>query len=440
MKRSFEIHHSYATLIAGAALATFAAAAPVTAQTYTDLYDFCSQTSCTDGNYSAAPLVADAAGNLYGTTAEGGANGWGIIFELVHKKSGYSFRVLHNFCAETNCTDGYDPVAGLVIDTAGNLYGTTKFGGAQNGGSVFELLHGHKEKFKVLHSFCAQGAACADGAWPMYDGLTYQGAQSGTLYDGKSPLYGTTLYGSENNGGFAGVVYEMKPNRTGHKWREKVIWQFCSQTNCADGMQPRNGLVMDASGNLYGVTFGGGNNTGDGVAFKLSPSQGAWSETVLYDFCGATNCSDGTNPASALVPVGSGFVGAANGGGNANYGTLFSLVPNGTTWQLNVLHSFCSQTSCSDGEGPLGRIAVDASGDIFGVTVAGGDPNQSKGVVYEQTAQSVFSVLHTFCVGGNCTDGAAPVGGVILDSSGDIFGTVSEGGAHSDGDVFEITP
>lgn len=415
-----------------------AAAAPAAAQTYTDLHDFCSQTSCADGDYAAAPLVSDASGNFYGTTALGGANGSGVIFELVKGTSGYNYQVLHSFCAQTGCTDGYDPVAGLVIDTAGNLYGTTKFGGAQNGGTVFELLH--KGKFKVLHSFCAQGAACADGSEPYYDGLTYQGAQNGKPYNGKSPLYGTTIYGGENNDGFAGVVYEIKPKKTGRKWKERVIWQFCSQTNCADGMQSRNGLVMDASGNLYGVTYGGGNNTGDGVAFELSPSQGSWTETVLYDFCSATNCSDGTNPESALTPSGSGFIGTASGGGNVNFGTLFSLVPNGTNSQFTVLYSFCSQSSCSDGEGPMGRLAVDSSGDIFGTTVAGGDSGSSRGVLYEWTAQGTFNVRHTFCPSGNCSDGAYPVGGVILDSSGDVLGTTSEGGADSDGNVFELTP
>jgi uncharacterized repeat protein (TIGR03803 family) len=133
-------------------------------------------------------------------------------------------------------------------------------------------------------------------------------------------------------------------------------------------------------------------------------------------------------------------VGSASGGGGANFGTLFSLVPNGTNSQFTMLYSFCAQASCADGEGPMGHMAVDSSGNVFGTTVAGGDPNYSRGVAYELTSQGSFSLLHTFCVNGNCGDGAYPVGGVILDSSGDLIGAASEGGADSDGDVFELTP
>jgi uncharacterized repeat protein (TIGR03803 family) len=433
-------HALCAATLAGA---TLAFAAPAAATTFGDLYSFCTAANCPDGNYSNASLVADASGNLFGTTALGGTGGWGTIFELVKKKGGYNYKVLHSFCAEANCTDGEDPIAGLVIDTAGNLYGTTKFGGSQNGGTAFELVRGHKGKFKVLHSFCAQGAACADGSEPMYDGLTYRGAQSGAPYNGRSPLYGTTIYGGENNGGFAGVVYALSPRRTGKKWREKIVWQFCSQANCADGSQPHNGLVTDSSGNLYGVTFGGGNGNSGGVAFELSPQSGSWNETVLYDFCSAANCADGANPQSPLLPTPTGFVGTASGGGSgANYaGTLFSLVPNGANSQYTVLYNFCTQANCTDGESPMGRLAIDASGDLFGTTVDGGDPSSSRGTIFELPAQGTYGVLHTFCVDGNCGDGAWPVGGLSRDAAGDLFGTASEGGnTYNGGTIFELTP
>jgi uncharacterized repeat protein (TIGR03803 family) len=425
-------------LVVGVSLAFVVSAAA--AQTFTDLYSFCPEAGCADGDYPTAPLVADSSGDLFGTTALGSASGWGTIFELVKKKRGYSYKALHSFCTEANCTDGSDPQSGLIIDTAGNLYGTTKFGGAQNGGTAFELQQGLKAKFKVLHSFCAEGAACADGSEPMYDGLTYQGAENGTPYDGKSPLYGTTIYGSENDGGYAGSVYRLAPAKGGRKWKEKLIWQFCSQSNCADGSQPHNGLVMDSSGNLYGVTFAGGNGNNDGVAFELSPDNRAWSETVLHDFCSATGCADGSNPESALVPAATGFAGSASSGGARGDGALFSLVPDGTNSQFTVLYSFCSQSGCSDGSGPMGHMALNSSGDIFGTTVDGGDPDSSRGVVYELTAADSLNVLHTFCPGGNCSDGAWPVGGVTLDGSGDVFGTTSEGGANNEGAVFELVP
>lgn len=423
-------------LLMAAALAT----SPAAAATYADLHDFCSEANCPDGDYPAAPLVSDSSGNLFGTTSLGGADKWGVIFELVPGKGGYKYRVLHSFCEEANCTDGYDPQSGLVIDTAGNLYGTTKFGGALDGGTVFKLERNGKVRYKVLHDFCAQGAACADGSLPMYDGLTYQGAQNGTAYDGTSPLYGTTIYGGENNAGYSGTVYTLAPNKKGKKWKESVIWQFCAQADCADGSQPHNGLAIDSSGNLYGVTFAGGNGNNDGVVFKLSPGKAGWTETVLYDFCSAANCTDGSNPESALAPANGGFVGSASSGGAHGSGALFSLTPNGANFEYSNTYSFCAQAGCADGSGPTGRMALDANGNIYGTTVDGGDPEYSRGVIYELTTQGTLDVLHTFCVNGNCSDGAWPLGGVTLDSADNLFGTTSEGGADSDGVVFELTP
>lgn len=421
-------------LIVAAALA----ASPAAAAGFTDLHTFCSDANCTDGNYPTAPLVGDAAGNLYGTTALGGAGSWGTIFELIPKKGGYKYKVLHSFCTAANCTDGSDPQSGLVIDKAGNLYGTTKFGGAQNGGTVFEFARRGKGHLKILHSFCVQGAACADGSEPMYDGLTYLGAQSGTPYDGKSPLYGTTIYGGENNAGYSGTVYALA--RAGKNWQETIVWQFCGQANCADGSQPHNGLAMDSAGNLYGVTFGGGNANNDGVIFELSQGQSGWTETVLYDFCSVANCADGANPESPLTASSTGFAGSTSSGGAHGGGTLFYLAPGGANSGYTDMYDFCSQAGCADGSGPMGRVALDANGNIYGTTLVGGDPNYSRGVVYEFTPQGALDVLHTFCVNGNCNDGQWPVGGVSLNSAGDIFGTTSEGGTHSDGVVFELTP
>jgi uncharacterized repeat protein (TIGR03803 family) len=423
-------------ILAGAALAV--GFAPAAAATFTDLHAFCSQTGCPDGAYPAATLVADAAGDLFGTTALGGAGGWGTIFEFIpNGKGGYKFKQLHSFCAAANCTDGSDPVAALIIDTAGNLYGTTKFGGAQNGGTVFELVRSGKKKFSLLHSFCTQGASCADGSLPVYDGLAYQGAASGAPYDGTSPLYGTTLYGGENNAGFSGTVYEIKP--AGRKWKETVVYQFCAQANCADGSQPQNGLVIDASGNLYGVTYGGGGGSGDGTLFELSHAKRMWTETVLYDFCSQANCADGANPESAPVLDASGdLVGTATSGGANGWGVLYSLVPGGVSSPYSLLYSFCSQANCTDGSNPIGRLALDATGDIFGATLVGGDPDSSRGTVWELSA-GTLAVLHTFCSGGNCADGQWPVGGVTRDASQNLFGTTSEGGDFSQGAVFELT-
>jgi uncharacterized repeat protein (TIGR03803 family) len=431
------MHRAFGTgAIAAGVIATGIAAvsASASAATFSDLYSFCGQSGCSDGDYVSSPLVMDSAGHLFGTTALGGDAGWGTIFELLPSKGGYAFKRLHSFCAQTNCTDGSDPVSGLIIDSKGNLYGTTKFGGSQNGGTAFRFER-RSGLLTVLHSFCAQGGPCADGANPLYDGLTYAGAESGSPYDGKSPLFGTTIYGGENNGGFAGVAYELTPGKT---WKEKVIYQFCAAANCADGSQPYDGLVSDASGNLFGVTFGGGNDNAGGVVFELSPKKKGFGETVLYDFCGKTNCTDGANPKSPLAFDASGdLVGSTTGGGAHADGALFKLVPNGS--QYSVLYNFCSQGGCADGNNPIGRLALDASGNLYGTTVAGGDPSVSRGVLYQLSGSSL-TVLHTFCPGGNCNDGAFPVGGVVIDPAGAVFGTTSEGGTANDGVAFEWKP
>jgi uncharacterized repeat protein (TIGR03803 family) len=432
------MRNSAAFLPVAVVLATLLGASSAVVTTgYGVLHVFCSESGCADGEYSAASLIQDTSGNLYGTTALGGAGGWGTIFELEKQKGGYKYKGLHSFCRKSNCVDGSDPVASPIIDTAGNLYGTTKFGGAQNGGTVFELmLSGGKKKFRVLHSFCVQGAPCADGSNPVYDGLSYQGKTGGQPYDGVSPLYGTTIYGGENNGGFSGVIYRMAPVEGKSKWKEQVLYQFCALSNCADGSQPYNGLTVDGSGNLFGVTFGGG-GTGNGTVFRLSPQKRQWKETVLYNFCTQANCADGSNPEAPLVIDGSGgLVGTATSGGANGGGVVFSLAPDGTNYR--VLYDFCGQVSCADGYNPIGALALDGSGNLFGSNLRGGDPDNDGGVIYELSGSS-FEVLYTFCGTGSCIGGRRPVGGPVRDAAGHLFGTTTLGGAPDQGVVYEFT-
>jgi uncharacterized repeat protein (TIGR03803 family) len=222
----------------------------------TVLYSFCSQTNCTDGDAPVAGAVFDQTGNLYGTTLDGGAYGYGTVFKLT--PSGKE-TVLHSFCpAKVPCPDGMWPAAPLVFDQKGNLYGTTTQGGGANyaEGVVFKLTPSGKET--VLHRFCAQ-KDCADGALP-YGGL---------IFDQKGNLYGTTTGSGAHEGG---VVFKLNP-----EGKEKVVYNFCAQGfPCADGESPYTGLIFDQKGNLYGTTFYGGNrckwgNGSCGVVFKLTP-------------------------------------------------------------------------------------------------------------------------------------------------------------------------
>ena len=202
-----------AGVLAAAALSAIALSAPLASAlanpTLKTLYAFCAKTECTDGDRAMATLLRDQSGNLFGTaSASGGVldgSGFALFFDSATQK--YKFKVIHHFCASGACSDGSDPEAGLIMDVTGNLYGTTATGGAFNDGTIFELIQTQPEKYKLktLYNFCSQ-ANCADGEIPEAR-LTYEGAQTGALYDGSSPLYGVAEHGGA---GGAGVAYQLK--------------------------------------------------------------------------------------------------------------------------------------------------------------------------------------------------------------------------------------
>jgi uncharacterized repeat protein (TIGR03803 family) len=308
------------------------------AQKFTVLYNFAGPP---DGGVPYASLV-DASGALYGTTYVGGTGactieyepvGCGTIFKVTGKKE----TVLYSFKGEP---DGESPIGGLVKDDSGKFYGTTVAGGAFDSGTIFRMT-GKKET--VLHSF--KGAP--DGVGP-----------SGTLLrDAAGNFYGTTSTGGANSVG--GTVFKMDTNGN-----ETVLYSFCSEVNCADGEYPQGALVMDASGNLYGTTTSGG-NTGAGTVFKLDTSG---NETVLYSFCPVLgSCTDGANPEGGLVVDASGNLYGTTYDG-AYYGNVFEL---DTTGNETVLHAFCSEPGCADGAGPRAGLIMDAKGNLYGTTFEG---------------------------------------------------------------------
>jgi uncharacterized repeat protein (TIGR03803 family) len=325
--------------------------------------------------------------------------------------------VLHNFCSATNCADGQLSYAGLILDPAGNLYGTTSQGGANNWGTVFKIDTNDQES--VLYSFCS-AANCADGQLPY----------AALIRDGAGNLYGTTTYGGANNGG---TVFKL--DAAGH---ETVLYSFCSATNCTDGQLPYAGLIQDVAGNLYGTTFGGGAigaaNFQGGTVFKLDA---AGHETVLYSFCSAANCTDGKQPYAGLVMDGAGnLYGTTSGGGahgflNTLGGTVFKLDP---SRHETVVYSFCSAggAQCTDGEMPLGGLVLDAAGNLYGAAPFGGAnaliSGNGVGVVFKVTKQGKESVLYNFCSALNCSDGLLPYAGLIQDAEGNLYGTTSAGG------------
>ncbi|MGB8886031.1 MAG: choice-of-anchor tandem repeat GloVer-containing protein [Candidatus Korobacteraceae bacterium] len=375
----------------------------------------------TDGVNPYAGLIIDATGNLYGTTAGGGIHSLGMVFKLSPREGGgWTETVLHSF---GHGTDGAGPYANLVMDAAGNLYGTTQLGGIHGTGTVFELSpeQGGGWTELVLHSFNDNGS---DGSYPL----------AGLIMDAAGNLYGMTQQGGIHScgGKNCGTVFELSP-RQGGGWTETVLHSF--NNNGSDGANPQAGLTMDAAGNLYGTTYRGGIHS-SGAVFELSPREGGgWTETVLHSF---GNGTDGATPDSGLIVDAAGnLYGTTYFGGIHSDGTVFELSPReGGGWTETVLHSFGNGT---DGMNPYAGLTIDATGNLYGTTVAGG--LHSYGTAFELSPRQgggwTETVLHSF---GNGTDGINPYASLLLDANGNLYGTTIVGGIHTYGTAFEITP
>jgi uncharacterized repeat protein (TIGR03803 family) len=424
--------------LAGAllALAPFGAASAYTLATS---HRFCSFTNCNDGRNPSGGLLRDASGDLFGTTEGAGAHGdeanGGTVFELVPNNvtGKYKAYVLHAFCALANCADGNQAdESGVIMDVDGNLYGVTTLGGKFNHGGVFKLTHGaHGWGLKVLHSFCAT-AGCPDGDGPDL-GLAYAGQASSALWDETSPLFGVTAFGGSNN---HGTVFDITQNGT--HWIEKVVHNF-------DTSADPGGLLVTAAGDIYGTASTGG-KFGGGLMFKLA--NGTWHETVLHNFCNMTNCTDGADPVGSLVMDGSGNLFGATASGGANTTACGQSTGCGVAFEYSagatysVLYNFCSLTGCADGTGPAGGLIRDGSGALYGATLVGGAANW--GTVYSLKPNGgswTESVLYSFCSLANCADGNQPIDELIMDGSGNVFGDAYGGGNDTGpGTVFELKP
>jgi uncharacterized repeat protein (TIGR03803 family) len=257
------------------AITTVVFVAPAEAAHLRTLYSFCVETACTDGSEPSDGLAIDSRGNLFGTTEFGGDANHGTVFELVKGGHGaYTYSRLYSFCAADACADGALPLSGVIVDNKDHLYGTTRLGGDSNVGTVFLLarLHGVWTE-TVLHSFCAN---CTDGAGP--NALTFAGAGAGRIYDSVAPLYGTTFHGGDPDAGTgSGTVFQLV--RTDKVWTESVILAFC-QAGCAGGANPKGKLTVDSAGTIYGTTVDGGAASGAGVVFSLAYDGTLWNETA----------------------------------------------------------------------------------------------------------------------------------------------------------------
>lgn len=406
---------------------------------FRSIYSFCSQSGCTDGMEPTSVPFIDQAGNLFVTTLVGGAFNAGAVIEPTPGgHNNWKHKVIHSF----DSADGALPYGNLIADTAGNIYGTNE--GEGGGGDAFELMPNAahtKWKLKILYVFCSQ-SGCSDGARPS--GLSYAGAASGIPYDGVSPLYGTTFGGGGAEG--EGVIFELKPGR--RTWTETVLHSFCSAPNCADGDGGASGLLVDTAGNLYGTASNGG-GIGEGLLFELSPNarKTNWTEITLHSFCSVSGCTDGSFPGAGVVADGSGnLFGTTAYGGTPGAGVAFKLVPNGSSSVETVLYSFCTLTDCTDGANSIvdgAGLMLDSSGNIFGTTYHGGGHDIDSdggggGTVFELNGSE--HVLYSFCAQANCSDGEHPQAGVVMDGAGNLFGTTVAGGINGAGTVYELVP
>ena len=362
--------------------ALMATASP--AQTFKTLVNF-------DGSNGARPFdppVQGLDGKFYGTTFQGGPDNWGTVFKI---NSAGQLTTIYNFCAKTNCNDGANPLAPLVLGTDGNFYGLA--GGVPGHHAIFFKIT-PAGKITKLYSFCGHTRGrCGyePGSSPLIQGT-----------DGN--FYGTSSFGP--SGGF---VYKLTPQGS-----FTVLYSFCSKLHCSDGSDPIGGLVQGFDGNFYGTTIGGGANERNGTVFKITP---AGELTTLYNFCSLTDCADGAHPEGTLVEAANGiFYGTTAEGGATNTGTVFKMTPEG---HLTTLYSFCTQTGCPDGGSPSNGLVQGPAGNFYGTA----------GTIFRITPSGQFTLLYA--------PDSMP-NGITLGTDGKFYGTTNEGGTSNAGFLFSL--
>lgn len=396
-----------------------------------------------DGFEPVSGLIFDGNGNLYGTTEAGGSGSIpsGTVFKLSPNEDGtWSETIIYSFCSISGCTDGAAPVAGLVFDQGGNLYGTTIGGGTNycqsaqgNCGTVFELspptAQGGAWTETVLYNFCSEGlkGGCQDGAEPT----------SQLTIDDSGNLYGTTTTGG--TGGmnnvccWGGTVFEL--SQKGGGWTHTILYNFCATGKddiCPDGAGPQAGVRFDRAGNLYGTTQGGGDlkAAGGGTLYKLSRGSNGWVETVLTG--SGVPPQKGCCPLGEVTLDGSGNLYSTFSFGGANF--------NGGVFRYSAKSNEFATFSFNgtNGQTPSAGVLLDPKNAVlYGTTRRNA---QGSGNVFQIVAPAEETVLYNFCSQPNCADGATPLGDLISDSDGNLYGTASLGGANDQGVVFEVTP
>ena len=383
----------------------------------------------TDGTYPVGGLVFDSAGNIYGVTGQGGAycqniGGCGTVYELKPNiGGGWTETTLYSFCSGGGiCADGSGPIGGLIMDPEGNLYGTTTFGGDAGVGTVFRLSPPKIEGGTWIHTVLWSFAYEADnGIEPAYGSLAMDSAGN---------IYGTT---SGRNAPYnLGVVFELSPIGNGD-YTFAIIHSFSGP----DGSYPQYGVSIDSAGNLYGTTKNGGRgksicSVGCGLVYELSPVNGTWQETVLYEF-------DGVTGAYPVSPISFDALGnlygtfEVGGGGNCFFGTcggVFKLVPEGG--HIGKKYAFYFNAGPTGGS-PQNGVLATANSVVYGSVGLFGEGN-----VY-MLRGGKETILYNFCSLPNCSDGSGPAFGTVVSHQGLLYGITSFGGQRGFGVVYSIS-
>jgi len=389
------------------------------AQTYTILHHF----SGAEGANPADGLSIDHAGRLYGVTFNGGfqqgscsPNGCGTVFRMTPAGSGWLFSPLYKFA---NVPDGAHPYGRVILGPDGALYGTTQYGGNGNG-TVFRLAPPPTAPKNALAPWNASILHAFGGPGDGYDLID----AGGLVFDGAGKLYGTSYFGGPDSGG---IVFELTPSNGG--WTESILYGF--RNDGIDGENPSAGVIVDHAGNVYGATnLNGCRASCAGTVFQLTLSASGWTENILYSF--DSDGAAGEEPEGGLIMDSAGNLYGSTVGGF--YGaTVFELTPSNGTWTLSVL----AYVAGGLGFGPSSSLLLDEAGNLYGTTYSGGAFGD--GNVFKLTRSGgtwTLSTLHDFHGG----DGRNPRCNLIMDANGNLYGTTYAGGRNNLGVVFEITP
>ena len=400
------------TLVATAiATLLIVAATPAQAQTLTVLYNF------GNGPVGSEPdsgLIMDHTGSLYGTTYDGGTQDYGTVYRLSRAGSGWTVLPLYSFLGGT---DGAYPVADVAFGPNGTLYGTTSGGGNGGYGTVFNLRPPASVCKTVLcpwtETVLYRFTGGSDGGFGNFP----YGYADVLVFDRAGNIYGTTP-----NGGAYGYGVVFKLTQSGGSWTESVLWSF---TGGDDGANPLSGVIFDSAGNLYGTAESGGTH-GEGVVYELSPSESGWTQSTLYSF----GAQDAPYPFGGLAMDAQGNLYGTTGGFYSG-GEAYELTQADGNWTVSRRQIFSAY------EGPFDTPTLDAEGNLYGTIGFAG--RGGYGEVFKLTPSGsgwIYTDLGDF----DLANGGDPVGGVIFDANGNLYGTTSLGGEYTNGIVWELTP